>query len=124
MNTFTTTGNIGKDCEGAKYLKSGAAVASFSLATTTGFGDREATLWIRCNIWGKKAESKLTDYLVKGQLVEVSGELSESTWPDKEGNERKSLELKVHGIKLHGKKQSGSDRPGQPEVQDDSSVPF
>lgn len=101
MNIFTATGRLGNDAE-VRYIPSGAGICSFSLAVDSGFGDRKTTLWLRCNIWGKQAEGQLPQYLLKGKQVAVSGELSEREWTGKDGEPRKSLELRVASIDLIG----------------------
>lgn len=72
MNVFTFTGNLGKECRTAN---NGTAVCNFAVAVKSGFGDKAITLWVDCALWGKQAESKLVNYLVKGQQVAISGEL-------------------------------------------------
>jgi len=73
MNVFSFTGNLGKDCRVVNA--GGTAVCNFSVAVKSGFGQNEQTVWVDVALWGKQAESKLPDYLVKGQQVAVSGEL-------------------------------------------------
>ena len=75
MNTFSFTGNLGKDCRVNQTANS--TVCGFNVAVKSGYGQNEQTLWIDCSIWGKQAESKLPEYLVKGQKVAVSGELGQ-----------------------------------------------
>lgn len=73
MNNFCFTGNLGKDCR--KGNVSGTSVVNFSVAVKSGYGDKAQTIWIDVALWGKQAEGKLPDYLVKGQQVAVSGEI-------------------------------------------------
>jgi single-strand DNA-binding protein len=73
MNVLSFTGNLGNDCRMGQAGQS--TVCNFTVAVKSGFGQSEQTLWIDCALWGKQAESKLPDYLVKGQQVAVSGEL-------------------------------------------------
>jgi len=112
MNVFTATGNLGGDAE-VRYTKSGTAVAQFSLPVKSGYGDKEKTTWVRCLIWGKRAEGGLIGYLKKGQMVCVSGEISLNEWETKEGVQKSSLELNVREITLCGGKPAASDQPSQ-----------
>ena len=73
LNVFTFSGNLGNDCR--KGNVSGTAVVNFSVACKSGYGQNEQTVWVDCALWGKQAESKLPDYLLKGRKVTVSGEL-------------------------------------------------
>ena len=137
MNSFNATGNLGSAAE-FRAFPSGGGVASFSLAVSAGYGDKKTTLWLRCNIFGKRAEGGLIPLLVKGQQVAVTGELSENKWVDQSGIEKKSLELRVNDIDLIGGKsgqapqqQPASPQAGQgyglPEGHDDDmsdSIPF
>jgi len=132
MNNFNATGNIGRDAV-FRAFTNGGGVASFSLAVSSGYGERESTLWVRCNIFGKRAESGLIQYLVKGQQVAVSGELSENSYKAQDGTDRKSLDLNVNSVDLIGGKKepkpaspsSGQDYgANQGDDYLDSSIPF
>lgn len=109
MNVFTCTGNLGNEAE-VRQTKSGSSVCTFSMAAKHGYGDSAGTLWIRCTLWGKRAEGKLPEYLAKGTQVAVSGELSTSTWTNRDGVEKTSVELNVTTLDLIGGKQ---DKPAQ-----------
>ncbi len=106
MNLLTFTGNLGHDAE-VRHTQSGTAVASFSVAMKAGYGDNQKTVWVRCNLWGKRAESKLVEYLVKGQAVAVSGEASTNEWVNNDGEAKFSLECNVNDITLMGGTGSG-----------------
>ena len=103
MNLFAFTGNIGGDVK--VNNAGGTAVANFSVAVKAGYGDKAQTIWIACALWGKQAESKLVDYLVKGQGVAVSGELS-----TREHDGKTYLQVRVGTIDLVGgsKSEGGS----------------
>ena len=101
MNIFTFTGNLGKDCE-VKYLQSGTATCTFSVAVKSGFGDNVKTSWPRCTIFGKRAESKLPEYLKKGAQVCISGELSLDEWQGQDGTAQKMFSVNVIKINLIG----------------------
>ena len=105
MNLFAFTGNIGGDVK--VNSTGGTAVANFSVAVKAGYGDKAQTIWIACALWGKQAESKLVDYLVKGQGVAVSGELS-----TREHDGKTYLQVRVGTIDLvGGGKSEGSSTP-------------
>ena len=100
MNLFAATGNLGKDCR--KGEAAGTAVLNFSIGVKSGYGDKEQTLWVDCALWGKQAESKLADYLVKGQKVAVTGELGQ-----REHEGKNYLTLRVASVDLCGGKSDG-----------------
>ena len=105
MNLFAATGNLGKDCR--KGEAGGTAVLNFSIGVKSGYGDKEQTLWVDCALWGKQAESKLADYLVKGQKVAVTGELGQ-----REHEGKNYLTLRVASIDLCGGKSEAA-QPGR-----------
>ncbi len=98
MNNITIAGTLGKDAE-VKYLANGDAICNFSVADSQ--GRDKPTMWWNCGLYGKRAES-LSQYLVKGQAVTVTGSVSERKWTDKEGNERKSMDVRVNDVALQG----------------------
>lgn len=110
MNLFAFTGNIGGDVK--VNNAGGTAVANFSVAVKAGYGDKAQTIWIACALWGKQAESKLVDYLVKGQGVAVSGELS-----TREHDGKTYLQVRVGTIDLVGGGKSEGGGQSAPQQQ-------
>lgn len=127
-NVFSFTGTVGKDAE-VRYSPSGVAVLNFTVANNIGFGEKQQTLWIRVALFGKRAEGQLKDYLLKGQSVFVSGELTQNEYKSSDGTTKTSLELNANIIDLIGKKDgSAPQRPAparQAAADDfDDSIPF
>lgn len=127
MNVFSFTGNLGKDAE-MRTTQGGTSVLSFSVAVKSGYGDREKTSWVRCVIFGKRAEGNLQSYLVKGQQVAVSGELTLEEWQDQQGQNKAALSVNVNDVTLVGAKTApvgqqqqapaqGFQQPQQPPAQ-------
>lgn len=108
MNIWTISGNIGNDCR--KGNAGGTAVVNFSVAVKSGFGDKAQTVWVDCSIWGRQAEGKLPDYLVKGQQVVVSGELG-----TREHDGKTYITLRVNSIDLVGSKAEGGGQQSAPK---------
>lgn len=98
MNVITIAGNIGRDAE-LKYTPGGDAVASFSVADSQ--GKDKLTIWWRCALWGKRAES-LAKYMTKGSKVTVSGQVTEREYTDKDGQQRRAMEVRVIDVALQG----------------------
>ena len=121
MNLFAATGNLSKDCR--KGEVSGTAVLNFSIGVKSGYGDKAQTLWVDCALWGKQAESKLADYLLKGQKVAVTGELGQ-----REHEGKNYLTLRVASIDLCGGKAEGGSQSAPQQVaakpSDDDGIPF
>lgn len=127
MNNWSITGNLGGDVKVNNV--SGTAVANFSVAVKSGYGDKSQTIWVAAALWGKQAESKLVDYLVKGQMVALTGEMSM-----REHDSKSYVQLRVNTIDLIGGKSDSSSAPRQqqsspapqpaPDAFDDQSIPF
>lgn len=130
MNNITIAGPIGRDAE-IRYLPDGSAVAGFSVADSQ--GKDKPTIWWSCSLFGKRAES-LAPYLLKGQAVAVSGNVTEREWTDQEGAKRKSMEIRVADVALQGgKREAAPKRPqaanahppaAAPDAYDGDNVPF
>jgi single-strand DNA-binding protein len=121
MNKYIFTGNLGNNAE-TKYLPNGTAVCEFSAAAKSGFGDNEKTLWIKCAMFGKRAEGQLPQYLVKGAKVCISGELSMDEW-EKDGVANKMLKVRVEDLDLIGAKQEGQQQQQQGYQQPQQQAP-
>lgn len=108
MNVWNFTGNLGQDAE-QRSTQDGTAITSFSVAVRSGFGEREATTWARCSMFGRRGEA-VAPYLTKGQQVAISGELTAREWQDKEGLTRTSIEVRVNDLTLIGKRDDSGTR--------------
>lgn len=98
---ITVKGNVGSDPE-LKFSKNNTAYVTFSVAYTprTKDGDNWVdgeTMWFRVVQFGVKAEAT-TDMIKKGDGVLVSGSMKQSTYTDKEGKERTSLEINATDV--------------------------
>jgi single-strand DNA-binding protein len=109
MNSWSFTGNLGKDCE-VRHIASGEAIVSFSVAVKAGFGEKATTTWARCSMWGKRGEA-VAPYLLSGQLVGITGEASMRPWKNKEGIDQQSLEVRVNDLTLLGRKGDAAPKP-------------
>ena len=112
LNKVTLIGNLGADPE-VRYLDGGAVVATFNVATTEKFTNRngekvEQTEWFRVELWNDQAKVA-EKYLKKGNSVYVEGRLRTELWTDKEGKERTSLRVRANTMQLLGS--PNSDRP-------------
>ncbi len=106
MNNWNFTGNLGKDAE-TRHTAQGKAVVQFTVAVKSGYGDKAATTWARCSLWGDRGEA-VAKYLTKGQLVGITGEVELKEFTNKEGNKQFSLEVRVNELTLLGKQEKGS----------------
>jgi len=113
MNVLNAIGNVGKDAE-IRFTPNGDAVAQFSFALTSGYGDKAITTWLNCNVWGKRSET-LAPMLLKGTKIGITGELTNRPYTDKQGNEKHSLEVRISDVTLLGKADGGN---GKTQRQD------
>src|SRR5579864_2076224 len=100
---ITVVGNLTADPE-LRFTPSGAAVASFTIASTPRTFDRNSNEWkdgealfLRCSIWRQAAEN-VAESLTKGMRVIVSGRLRQRSYQTKEGEKRTLVELDVEEI--------------------------
>ena len=114
MNVFTFSGRIGRDAETAS-TQGGTAVCNFPVAVESGYGDKKQTTWVRCALWGKRAEGGLPQYLTKGAQVVVTGELSTREFQKKDGGNGFSVEIRVNELTLVGGKQDNQGGYAQPQ---------
>jgi single-strand DNA-binding protein len=123
-------GHLGRDPE-MRYTPTGVPVTSFSIATTRKWTNangepQEKTTWFRVTCWRKVAE-QAAQYLQKGRLVLVDGEIDASAWTDKEGNPRASLELTAFSVRFLGGRGEGGEAAGGPVGEEhlgEDDLPF
>jgi len=125
-------GHLGRDPE-MRYTPSGTAVTNFSIATTRKWTSqdgtpKEKTTWFRVSAWGKLGEL-CNQYLAKGRLALVEGDIDASAWQPKDGGDpRASLELRARNVRFLGgrgdsnySQGAGSQEPGS--ISEDE-IPF
>lgn len=115
MNLMMAMGRVGST-EDVRYTQQGTAVMSFSVAVDYGYGDRKETTWLKCTLWGKRAES-LAPYIAKGDMIGVSGEIKLDQWENQQsGKSGANILLNVKEVTLGGGAQSQqrSDAAPQP----------
>ena len=100
---ITVVGNLTADPE-LRFTPSGAAVASFTVASTPRTFDRQAgewkdgeTLFMRCSLWREAAEN-VAESLTKGTRVIAQGRLVQRSYTTREGENRTVVEMQVDEI--------------------------
>ncbi|HEX4791874.1 MAG TPA: single-stranded DNA-binding protein [Actinospica sp.] len=100
---ITIIGNLTNDPE-LRFTPSGAAVASFTVASTPRMLDRESGQWkdgdplfLRCSVWRQYAEN-VAESLTKGMQVMVQGRLKQRSFETREGEKRTVVELDVDDV--------------------------
>lgn len=110
LNKVMLIGNLGKDPE-IRYTQSGTAVATFNIATTERWKDKDGqmqdkTEWHRIVVWQKLAEICGT-YLHKGSKVYIEGKLQTRKWQDQNGNDKYTTEIIANEMKMLDSKGAG-----------------
>ena len=128
-NRATLLGHAGRDPE-IRDLKNGGRAATFSLATTEKWTDREgrpseATEWHRVVVYGP-AVGAVETMLRKGDAVMVEGRIATREYRDGEGNDRTITEIVVAGAQgmvnmLGGPRSQTADAAGKPDAGDASA---
>lgn len=101
--TLTIVGNLTADAE-LRFVTSGKAVASFTIASTPRIYDRNSNEWkdgdslfMRCTAWGQLAEN-VAESLQRGHRVIAQGRLRQRSYETREGEKRTVVELEVDEI--------------------------
>lgn len=102
MNSWNFTGNSGRDAE-VRFLPTGDAITTFSVAVKAGYGKNEVTSWVNCSYFGKGGQA-VAQYIKKGTALGVTGEALLRSWDNKEGVKQSSLECRVNSLTLLGSK--------------------
>ena len=127
LNNITIMGRICNDIE-LRRTGNGVAVASFTVAVDRDFkseGGEKETDFIDCVAWRQTGEF-VQKYFAKGRMIVVTGRLQTRNWTDKEGNKRKTSEVKVENA-YFGDSKSTSAAPAQnfaPIEEADEGLPF
>lgn len=135
VNKVILVGNVGKDPE-IRYLDSGVAVASITLATSergytlsNGTQVPERTEWHNIVAWRGLAEVA-EKYIKKGSQLYIEGKINTRKW-EKDGVTRYSTEIVAENIELLGKKPESNNNPTtntapqpQPEDASGDDLPF
>ena len=111
MNKLIISGRLTRDAE-VRFNTKGTAVLSFSVANNTGYGENQRTHYFDCAIFGKRAEGRLKEYMLKGQQVVVEGEVSLNQYEKKDGTGGASLNVFVNNVELMGGGQQGGGQQG------------
>lgn len=113
LNKIMLIGRVGSDPE-IRGTQSGKKVASFSLATSERYKDRNgewqnSTEWHKVSCWGKLAEI-VGEYCKKGKEVYVEGSIKTNSYQDKNGNKKESKEVNAAIVNFLGSKENSGNQ--------------
>jgi len=103
MNKVIIVGRLTRDPE-VRYTQTGKAVASFSVAVDTGYGENKRADFIPVVVWDKLAEV-CGNNLTKGRRVLVEGRLQIRDY-EKDGQKRRAADVVAQNIEFLDTKQA------------------
>lgn len=110
LNRVILMGRITQELE-LRQTPNGISVLSFSIAIDRNFakqGEERQTDFIDCVAWRQQAEF-ISKYFGKGRMIAVEGSIQTRTYQDKNGNNRKAVDVVVDRASFTGEpKQGGS----------------
>lgn len=127
LNKVMLIGNVGKDPE-VRHLESGAVTASFTLATTERYKDRngenkEQTEWHNIVCWRSLAEV-VEKYVKKGTQLYIEGRIRTRSYTDRDGNTRYITEINADNLQMLGRKSdNGYQAPAAPSAPAQTYAP-
>ncbi len=89
LNKVLLIGNLTRDPE-VQYLTSGTALCKFDIAINRRMKDKDETVFVKIETWGKTAEF-CKQYFKQGRPIFVEGRLKTEQWEAKDGTKRKQL---------------------------------
>lgn len=113
---ITIVGNVGQDPE-MRYTSEGAGVCNFSVAVNKRRKDRntneytDQTTWFRVAAWRNLAEV-CSQYVHKGMLVMVVGEIKADSYVGQDGQTRVTLEITARDVKFLSRRSDGDGGDG------------
>ena len=128
LNKVFLIGYLGADPD-IRNTKNGDPIANYRIATTKKWRDadgeqQERTEWHTIVVFNKHLSSIAEEYLHKGSLVYVEGELQTRKWTDKDDIERYSTEIVLQNfggtqLMLGGKGENGGGNGGRRRDKDE-----
>jgi single-strand DNA-binding protein len=117
LNKIMLIGHLGRDPE-IRYTAEQAPVATFSLATSESWTDKngsrqEHTEWHNIVAWNRLADLA-KKFLSKGRQVYVEGRIRSREWNDRDGNKRRTTEVIATQMVLLGSRPQGVEAGVQP----------
>lgn len=136
MNKTILSGHLGADPE-VTFLKDGRKVAKLRVPTSKKWKDKdtgevkEKTQWHNVVCFRQGLVKVIEDYLTKGSLVLIEGEIEYRTWNKDDGSKGYATDIILANLEMLGGKPKSTDIPPKledaPEPEDipvDEEMPF
>ena len=134
VNKVILLGNIGKNPD-IKSTQNGSKLASFSIATSKRWKDKQTqeykdkTEWHKVVVFGEGLVDIIDKYVKKGSKIYIEGELQTRKWQDQNGNDRYTTEVILQGFNStltlldnKGNSTSLSEKSDKNIIENDSSA--
>ena len=128
INKVILIGNLGANPE-VRYMPSGNAVATLSLATSESWKDKqtgekqERTEWHRVVCFNKLGEIA-GKFLQKGSRVYIEGSLRTRKWQDAQGQDKYTTEIVAADLQMMDAKSGGQESFGGADKFDAADLSF
>ena len=100
---ITVVGNLTNDPE-LRFTPSGAAVASFTIASNSRYLDKATNEWkdsepvyMRCSVWRQYAEN-VAESITRGTRVIATGRLKQRSYDNRDGQKVTVMEMEVDDV--------------------------
>ena len=101
LNNVTLVGRCGSE-PNVRYFESGSVVCNLTLAVNRPTRNSDEPDWFNLEIWGRTAQVA-ADYVKKGSLIGISGNLKMEYWNDRStGVQRSKPVIRVNRLDLLG----------------------
>lgn len=124
INAVVLMGRLVRDPE-IRTTTSGKSVCSFSLAVERDFqrSEEKTADYFDCVAWGNTAEF-VGKYFHKGRMIALQGRLQARTYKDREGNNRKVVEVIADKVSFTGEKAESTAGREAPKESKDSPAAY
>lgn len=133
MNNVALLGRLTKDPE-LKTTPSGLSVTTFTVAVNRPYSKERQADFIDVVAWRNTAEF-VCKYFTKGQMIGLVGSIQTRTYTDKNGNNRKAVEVLASNVYFGGDNRKDNNSPAEVltasdddfseiDVFDDEDLPF
>ena len=119
VNKVIILGRLGNNPE-VRTTQNGTVVATMSIATNDGIGEKMTTEWHRVVLFGKSAEA-IQRYATKGTQLYLEGRLRTNKYQDKNGNTQYSTEIIANSFQFVGGGNSNSNNQSESNYSNNSN---
>ena len=121
VNIVHLVGRVGQDPTTRETAK--GKICNVSLATNSGYGDKQTTDWHRITFFEPLAKT-VEQYVSKGQELFVRGRIQYKKWTDKDGIEKYGTDIIANGMEMGSRVGQATHERVSATSEGDDSLPF